>query len=197
MHQLEKSFKTRGVLETVIMVIWLIWVKLTSLLMIFFFRLRGYNIAFSTLFYGKVWLQRSGKHSIVIGNNCDFGERVKLRCFGNGKIQIGNNVSVNEFSIIHSGDKITIGNNVVMGAFCYINDTNHTFKDKHTPVKDQGWNAKEITIEDNVWVGAHVTILDDVTLGHDSVIGAGAVVTKNVEPFSVVAGVPAKELYKR
>jgi acetyltransferase-like isoleucine patch superfamily enzyme len=161
------------------------------------YNLRGYRVAYTSMFYGSIWLQRSTKNSIQIGSHGDFGERVKIRCFGKGKIALGNNVSIGEFSIIHAGESVEIGDNVVTGAFCYINDTNHNFSDRHKPIKEQGWTAKKIVIQDNVWIGANVTILDGVTIGNDAVVGAGSVVTKDVRPFTIVAGIPAKLLSER
>lgn len=187
----------RGVLETIILTLWYTYHRLGSLLVVFLYRLRGYDIDASAMFYGRIWLQRSTKNSIIIEKNCNLGEQVKIRCYGKGKVTIGNHCSIGEFSIISTGDHIKIGNNVVTGAFCHINDTNHNFRDLSTPIIDQGWSAKGITIQDNVWIGANVTILDGVTVGRDSVIGAGSVVTKDVDDYTIVAGVPAKLLYKR
>jgi acetyltransferase-like isoleucine patch superfamily enzyme len=197
MNNFSESLRTRGAVETIFLSGWLISLRVISWLRVAIYKLRGYNLPFSTLFYGSVWLQRSTKNSIHIGKNCNFGGEVKVRCYGTGKVLIKNNCSIGEYSIIHAGSSVTIGNNVVTGAFCYINDTNHDFTDITVPIINQGWKAKPIKIEDNVWIGANVTILDGICIGRDSVIGAGSVVTKDVEPFTVVAGVPAKKLYSR
>ncbi|HUD43912.1 MAG TPA: acyltransferase [Patescibacteria group bacterium] len=191
------SIKNRGISETIILSLWLVYRKLVSLIAISLFRLRGYRIAYSTIFYGRSWLQRSMKNSIIVGEKCGVGDNVKLRCYGKGKIKIGNNVSINENTIIHAGKLVEIGNDTIIGANCYINDTSHTFKSLKIPINQQGWNAEAIIIEDNVWLGANVTILDGIKLGTGSVVGAGAVVTKNVAQNTIVAGVPAKVLYKR
>jgi acetyltransferase-like isoleucine patch superfamily enzyme len=68
----------------------------------------------------------------------------------------------------------------------------HRYQRTDIPITDQG-----IVIQDDVWIGAGVTILDGFKIGHGSVIAAGAVVTKNIEPFSVMAGVPAHVLKRR
>lgn len=197
MHtQLQQSVRIRGVSETVFLLLWITWLKLYSLSTISMYKLRGYNIAYSVLFYGSVWLQRSTKNSLALGRYSDIGGNTKLRCFGEGKIIIGEHVSINENSIIHAGQQVSIGDNVVIGANCYINDTNHNFKKGHGLVREQGWSAKPIMIDENVWIGANVTILDGVHIGKNSVVAAGAVVTKDVLSETVVAGVPAKLLRK-
>lgn len=197
MNNFLESLNKRGILETLILSSWLFYRKLSSFLQCTVFLLRGYHIGTDTMFYGNVWLQRGGKDSFTLGKKGDMGGNVKIRCFGKGKIQMGNHVSIGEGTIIHAGDKVIIGSSVVMGAYCYINDTNHTFKSKKVAVIDQGWTAKGIVIEDEVWLGAHVTILDGVKIGRGAVIGAGAVVTKDIPSYCVAAGVPAKILYKR
>ena len=58
-------------------------------------------------------------------------------------------------------------------------------------------NDQPVTIEDGCWIGANVTILKGVTIGHDSVVAAGSVVTKSCEPYSIIGGVPAKLIRKR
>jgi maltose O-acetyltransferase len=67
-----------------------------------------------------------------------------------------------------------------------MDDDYHGIEDRHSPPP-----PKSIILEDNVWLGARVTILKGVTIGHDSVIGAGSVVTKSIPPRSVAVGVPA------
>ncbi|MNG32136.1 Virginiamycin A acetyltransferase [compost metagenome] len=74
---------------------------------------------------------------------------------------------------------------------------NHVFSDKTKPIKEQGIYRQGITIEDDCWIGSNVTILDGVTIGTGSVVAAGAVVTKDVPPYSVVGGVPAKIIKER
>ncbi len=68
----------------------------------------------------------------------------------------------------------------------------HIFSDTTVPIRQQGDRGGDIVIEDDVWIGTHTIILTDVTIHKGAIIGAGAVVTKDVEPYAIVGGVPAK-----
>lgn len=86
-----------------------------------------------------------------------------------------------------------IGENVMMGPEVLIFTTNHETKDLDIPMCKQGVTApKSVVIEDDVWISSRVTILPGVTIGSGSIIGAGSVVSKDVPPFAVVGGNPAK-----
>ena len=197
MNKIMKVIKERGILEIIILGVWYGWVRLKSLLLVSCYNVRSYDISSSVIFYGHHTLRRILKHSISIGKNCGIGENVIIRCFGKGKIVIGDNVSINENTIIYAGDGVTVGKNVIFGTNCYINDTNHEFKKTKVPMIKQGWTAKKIVIEEDVWLGANVTILDGVKLGKGCIIGAGAVVTKDVEPYAIAVGIPAKKIASR
>jgi acetyltransferase-like isoleucine patch superfamily enzyme len=73
----------------------------------------------------------------------------------------------------------------------------HGFSDVDKPMSHQGYTNAPIVIEDDVWVGFQAVILPGVTIGHGSIVGAGAVVTKDVEPYTVVVGIPARPLKRR
>lgn len=164
----------------------------SSKIRILILRMRGYNIHSSNLIYGSLFLQRSSPNSISTNKDCHLEHGVRLKCYGTGIIKLGNNVSINEYSMICSGSEVNISNDCMLGPYVHINDSTHIFSDTSTPVRKQGWKAEPIYIDKNVWIGAHVTILMGVTIGEGAVIGAGAVVTKDVSPYTVVGGVPAK-----
>lgn len=103
-------------------------------------------------------------------------------------VTIGDNVFINSGTSIGSLIGITIGNNVAIGNYVLIMDA-----DFHNPLDHRLPGAKApIVIEDNVWIGSRATVLKGVTIGCGSVVASGAVVTKNVPPNVMVAGVPAK-----
>jgi acetyltransferase-like isoleucine patch superfamily enzyme len=92
---------------------------------------------------------------------------------------------------------LKIGDGVRIGAGTVIIPSNHVFSDPDVPIYLQGSAGTGICIEDDVWIGANCTILDGVHIGQGSVIAAGAVVNKDVAPYSVVGGVPARLIKKR
>ena len=85
-----------------------------------------------------------------------------------------------------------------MGPDCIIYTQNHNFSNISIPMDQQGFQEeKEVIIEDDVWIGGRVIILPGVKIGKGSIIGAGAVVSKNVDPYSIVVGNPARKVKTR
>jgi acetyltransferase-like isoleucine patch superfamily enzyme len=148
---------------------------------------------YSTLEVDAVNLSES---KIVIGDSTLISSFVILRTHG-GTIKIGNSCFINSFAAIYGHGDLIIGNGVLIGPQVTIIPANYGFKDRNTPFRLQAGSLKGITIEDDVWIGAGVTILDGCKIGKGSVVGAGSVITKNVEPYSIVVGVPAKKLGTR
>ena len=159
--------------------------------------------------FWRIFLKKIGKDSIVeknvyitspalisIGINSRIGVSSGI-IPGSGPIEIGNNTSFGgELSLI-GGKRVVIGNDVLIGPGCKLYAFSHNFSNKNILIRNQGTTEGIIVIEDDVWVGANVVILNNVTIGKGSVIAAGAVVNRNVKPFSVVGGVPAKFIKKR
>ncbi len=137
---------------------------------------------------------------IKIGKKC-------LICHGaivQGNVTMGENCSVQPYSVIvgygSPTDKvgeIRIGSNVRIASHVMLVGANHIFKDRDKPICTQSVERKSIVIEDDVWIAGRVNIMCGVTIGKGSVIAAGAVVTKDVPPYSVVGGVPAKIIKER
>jgi len=111
-------------------------------------------------------------------------------------IIIGRDSLVGEYSVIRGQGGVHIGDRVYTSPFAQIISVNHVFDDPSRPFVEQGITAEGIVIEDDVWIGAGAIIMDGVRVGKGAVVAAGAVVTGDVEPHTVVGGVPAKVLKK-
>jgi acetyltransferase-like isoleucine patch superfamily enzyme len=112
-------------------------------------------------------------------------------------VEIGHTVAINYFTMIVAFAKITIGNNVLIGPHVLIHSGNHRFADPKINIREQGHEQAPIDIEDDVWIGGHAVILPGTRIGCGAIVAAGAVVTKDVEPYAIVAGVPAKKIGTR
>ncbi len=109
-------------------------------------------------------------------------------------IKIGRDSLIGEYTVIRGQGGVTIGDRVYTSPFTQIIAVNHVFDDPNRPFVDQGITAEGIVIEDDVWLGASTVITDGVRIGRGAVVAAGAVVTKDVPPHTVVGGVPARVL---
>lgn len=107
-------------------------------------------------------------------------------------IRIGCDGLIGEYSVIRGQGGVTIGDRVYTSPMTQIIAVNHVFNDPTRPFIDQGITAEGIVVEDDVWIGSAAVITDGVRIGKGSVVAAGAVVTQNVPPHTVVAGVPAR-----
>tara|TARA_R110000765_G_scaffold415451_2_gene516579 strand:- start:135 stop:680 length:546 start_codon:yes stop_codon:yes gene_type:complete len=136
-----------------------------------------------------------GKLSINLGSNVTLHSTIILQ--GSGTLTIKKNSFIGSFSVIGVNESIEIGENVMIAQAVSIRDTDHAFDRTDIPMKLQGIVTKPIIIEDDVWVGYGAVITKGITIGHGSIIAANAVVTKNVPPFSIVGGVPARIIKSR
>ncbi|MDX1378630.1 MAG: acyltransferase [Anaerolineales bacterium] len=112
------------------------------------------------------------------------------------RIKIGKDSLIGEYSVIRGQGGVEIGDRVYTSPYTQIIAVNHVFDDPQKPFVEQGITAEGILIEDDVWLGAGAVITDGVRVGKGAVVAAGAVVTKDVEPHTVVGGVPARKIKK-
>lgn len=136
-------------------------------------------------------------HGIKIGENTIVMHGAVLHVYNfrglpNSGITIGKDSLVGEYSIIRGQGGVTIGDRVYTSPYTQIIAVNHVFDDPKRPFVDQGITAEGIVIEDDVWLGAGAVITDGVRVGKGAVVAAGAVVTNDVPPHTVVGGVPAR-----
>lgn len=110
------------------------------------------------------------------------------------RVEMGSDVSIAAFVHIWGGGGVRIGDRVLIGSHTAIASETHDYAATDMA---RSHVTRPIVISDDVWIGAHCAILPGVTIGKGAVVGAGAVVNKDVEPMSIVAGVPARQIGKR
>jgi acetyltransferase-like isoleucine patch superfamily enzyme len=112
-------------------------------------------------------------------------------------IRIGNNVHIGSRNIIGARKSIILEDNVLIGPHVVIGDHSHRYENIEIPVKMQETTeAGPVRIERDSWIGANVFILPNVTIGRHSVVGANSVVNRDISPYSVAVGVPARVIKK-
>ncbi|TYA78492.1 acyltransferase [Seonamhaeicola marinus] len=127
------------------------------------------------------------------------------------KFELGSDSTIEDFSAINNGvgdvvigdrtkiglsntiiGPVTIGNDIRLAQNITVSGLNHDYQDVHQPIHEQGVSTSEIVLEDNSWLGANVVVVAGVTIGKHCIVAAGSVVTKDVPPYSVVVGNPAR-----
>ena len=144
------------------------------------------------------------KEQIVIGEHCTLGCAFQL--FGDGKVVVGKNTYIGSQTLLQAKESIVIGDAVMIANSVLIVDNNNHPVEPEMRLKmsacedfmhDELWTwkyaeSKPIVIEDNVWIGRDSRIMKGVRIGKGSVVALGSIVTKDVPPYSVVAGNPAR-----
>jgi acetyltransferase-like isoleucine patch superfamily enzyme len=115
---------------------------------------------------------------------------------GKGGISIGDSTYVGPNAVLFGAGEIEVGAGVLISPGVVITSHQHTFADPHLWMREQPTEFSRVVIEDNVWIGSNATILPGVRIETGSIIGAGAVVTKDVPSASLYAGVPAQFVRK-
>ena len=112
-------------------------------------------------------------------------------------LTIGDGTYIGPRCFLGAGGGIAIGRRVTIGASVHVLAENHEFRDTTKPIQDQGVTRAGITIDDDVWIGNSVIVLDGVHIGRGAVIGAGAIVTRDVPAEAVAVGNPARVIGTR
>jgi acetyltransferase-like isoleucine patch superfamily enzyme len=162
----------------------------------------GLSVGKNTKVNGMIDIRKSGGE-ISIGEDCMISCQISTET-DYSRVEIGNKVFIGGGTIIDCVTSISIGDNVLISYQCLIQDSdNHStkFSLRKDDVTDwmngqyHNWDVtpkKPVKIERASWIGARVIILKGVTIGEGAVVGAGSVVTKDVRPWTIVAGNPAK-----
>lgn len=139
----------------------------------FFLKLNGAVIGKRVVFYPGVWIAPG--RNLVIGNDVDFALGV----------------------LVDASGGVQIGDRALIGHDTKIISTNHVIPPNRGSIFSAGYDKKKIVIGKDVWIGANVIILAGRTVGDGAVLAAGSIITKDVEPYTVVGGNPAKLLRRR
>jgi galactoside O-acetyltransferase len=141
----------------------------------------------------------TGFKNISLGSYVQISRYSSMHAHNNGRIVIGDRFGMNTNSTIGAADygEIIIGNDVMIAQNVVIRASDHEFMDINIPISQQGHRGGKIIIGNGCWIAANVVITANVEIGEHSIIAAGAVVTHDIEPYSIVGGVPAKLIRKR
>lgn len=161
------------------------------------YTIQGINVGSKCRFYGRTYFHRKPHSKISIGKSCGFRSSqfsnligINRKCSvstlsGSATIRIGNKCGFSG-TVIGSESSITIGNNVRCGANTLITDSDWHSDDPRSGI------PRPVNIKDNVWLGVNAIVLKGVTIGENSVIGAGSIVTKDIPANVIAAGNPCK-----
>ena len=166
----------------------------------------GKKIAYILYRMTAAWLPISQRSSFAKWCRRFWAKRVLKNCGKKVNIErgavFGPGVELGDYSGIGINcelyGSVTIGKHVMMGPEVVIYTSGHRFDRTDVPMMEQGsTEPRAVSIGDDVWIGRRAMIMPGVTIGEGCVIGAGAVVTKDIPPFSVAAGVPARVVKSR
>lgn len=165
--------------------------------------------------FGRILYELIGKHLPASSSPVNIGQK-RFRAFCVRKFikKCGKNVNIEKGAILskaisigdnsgigknaHVGITVTIGDNVMMGPDCVILTRNHNFESTDIPICKQGYSKERpVVIGNDVWIGTRVIILGGVHIGDHCIIGAGSVVTHDVNDYEIVGGNPAKVIRVR
>lgn len=142
-----------------------------------------------------------GKKNIYIGDHCSILHHARMETVSkwkdtifHGEIRIGNGTSIEQNCHVIAADKLVIGENCVLSSQVYVADCGHSCDTMEGSVMEQPLFVKQTMIGDGCFIGAGAKIMPGVTLGSHVVVGANAVVTKDVPDYTMVAGIPARPI---
>lgn len=159
-------------------------------------RARDIIIGDNVQILGDIDLRNRETGRIIFHDNVTIEGGCRFVSAREGTIEIGEGTVVTTGALINGGADVRVGRQCIIGPRASINANEHRF-DRAAPVREQGFIHADVIIEDDCWLAANVVLVKGVRLGRGSVVGSGAVVTKDTEPYSINAGVPARKLGER
>ncbi len=148
-------------------------------------------------------VQIKGADRVILGTGCQVQFGTVLHgggmewCGGRGQIWLGDRVFIGPNCTLFGAGRIEIGDDVLISPGVVITSHQHSFECIERPRRDQPIRFDPVVIENDVWIGAGAIVLPGVRIGQGAVIGAGAVVTRDVPPRAVALGVPAEVMRQR
>lgn len=136
-----------------------------------------------------------GKPTIRLGDRVAIRDSVQIG--GHGILEIGDHTAINDQVIIAATERVRIGRDVMVAPRAYILDVDHRFEQESIPISRQGYISRPVDIGNDVWICTGAIITKGVTVGDGAIIGANAVVTRDVPPYAIVAGSPARVIRMR
>ncbi|WP_232288222.1 acyltransferase [Anaeromyxobacter sp. K] len=152
------------------------------------------TVPVTTQFDGAV--ETGGRLRLELGEHCRLGRRVFLETCEGGRIQLGAHVRINAGAFIVAYSEISIGRDALIAEYVSIRDADHGLAADGL-VRTQPHTSRPIHIGEGAWIGRGAVVLKGVSIGAGAVVAANSVVTKDVRPMAIVAGVPAKEIRLR
>jgi acetyltransferase-like isoleucine patch superfamily enzyme len=161
----------------------------------FVLRLRGARVGAKSSIGTRLVAQRAS--GITLGSRVEIEHDVYLKLVADGaRLTIGDFTFIGRGCEIDVSDAVTIGAHTLLAPGVFITDHAHNHE-RALRHDEQGRRSAAVVIGDDVWIGTRAVILAGVTIGDGAIIGAGAVVTKSVEPYAIVAGIPARQIGTR
>jgi acetyltransferase-like isoleucine patch superfamily enzyme len=155
-------------------------------------KLQGIELG-ENVYLGKhVDIQRAPDSRLKIGNNVSILDYTKICANPGSQIEIGADTFISHHCEIASSERIVIGEKCAIAAYCTVIDTDKDYTDVLTPMPLRKAITSPIDLGENVWLAYKVTVLRGVSIERGAVVGANAVVTKNIPAYCLAAGIPAK-----
>lgn len=146
--------------------------------------------------YGDIDIRNRENGKIVIEDNVSFDTGCRLVAANDATLMFQRDADIGGYCIFNSGTDITIEKGVLLAGYCYIQSSSHGMH-RARPIREQPHTYGEIRIKEGAWLAGNVTVLPGVTIGEGAVIGAKAVVNKDVSAYTIATGIPAKRIGDR